>query len=376
MSRELTKDEKRTLTRMANEPFFWLRKLVPEVKQWEDQFFDLLDHLKASWQEARGNRINLCFMLEWTQVGPEAALSHVRNVVQLQKKQNAANSTLVFSIDLSGNVIDEIDLATEIEPESVTALSKLRGSLVCWLGADFEIICKGVRWNPKNKGDVLKEIKSKKRDLLLTMDDYQLVLKTHYEQKLRGEASVDYWFPGKRNEILQPRPERIFQKSLWEFFRTEVDCVADREPMFKDYSRCDIRVFTNDYDIYFIEVKWIGHCAVKKRESPIVSAEHAEEADIRSAIAGALQTKLYIEKNNSIQYDNRIKLGIVLVYDAYPTPRIPIAYPEEIQAFPLVESVEFALVTTPPSVLAKEMARRPVKTPKTLKAAGRSRRSG
>jgi hypothetical protein len=370
MSRDLSNDEKRTLTRMANEPFFWLRKLVPEVKPWEDEFFDLLDYLKASWQEARQNRINLCFMVEWTQISPSAALSHVRNVAQLQKKQNAANSTLVFSIDVTGNVIDEIDLATEIEPESVTALSKLRGTVVCWLGAEFEMICKGVRWNPKNKSEVLKEIKSKKRDLLLTMDDYHLVLRTHYEQKLRGEASVDYWFPGKRNEILQPQPERIFQKSLWEFFRTEVDCVADREPMFKDHSRCDVRVFANDYDIYFVEVKWIGYCAVKRRDSPVISAEHPEESDIRSAISGALQTKLYVERNNSIQYDNRIKLGILLVYDAYPNPRIPIAYPEEIQSFPLVEHVEFGLVTTPPSVLARRMARSAVKTPKKLKAGG------
>jgi hypothetical protein len=367
MTPDLTKEERQTLARIADEPFYWLRQVLPELKDSEDLFFDLLDQLKASWGEARKYRINLCFILELVETDPNKALYRVSEVAALQKHQNDSSSKLVFSIDLRGNVTNEIDMGSEIEPSSVTTLSQLRKAIVFWLGPDFEIICNGVLWNPKNKAQVLKEIKSKKRDLLLPMDDYRAVLTTHYEQYVRGEAGVLYWFTGKKNEVLQSSPERIFQKSLCTFLRTEVDCIADPEPMFKDFSRCDVRVFV-DYDLYFIEIKWIGFCAVRQKDPPIISAEHPAEFIVDQAIAGAYQTKIYIEENNSAEYDNRIRMGIIVVYDAYCPPRTPINYPSDVKSFPLIDTMDFKLVTLAPSVKAKELASKALKKKTTGKA--------
>jgi hypothetical protein len=76
-----------------------------------------------------------------------------------------------------------------------------------------------------------------------------------------------------------------------------------------------------------------------------------------NAIAGAYQTKKYIEQNNSVEFDPKIKVGVVVVYDGYPIPHIPINYPDEIRTFPLLDTAEFALVTSTPSVLGKKLAK-------------------
>jgi hypothetical protein len=371
MTFDLTSEEKQTIARIADEPFYWLRQMVPELKSSEDEFFDLLDQLKASWEEARVNRINLCFVLELNPTS-DAGSNNISQVAQLQKKQNESNSRLIFSIDIKGSVTGETDMGSEIEPSSVTALSQMRKAIVFWLGSELEIICGGVLWNPKNKAEVLKEIKSKKTNLLLKMDNHRAVLTTHYQQYLRGEAGVFYWFTGKKNEVLKAGPERIFQKSLCSFLRTQVDCIADPEPMFKDSSRCDVRVFV-DYDLYFIEIKWIGYCAVKKKNSAIISAEEPYEVPVDNAIAGAYQTKLYIENNNSIEYDNKIKLGIIVVYDAYSPPESPIDYPSNIKDFPLIDTIDFSLVELPPSVKAKQLAHKAVKKTKKVKSGSKKK---
>src|SRR5687768_8927345 len=104
MTFDLTTEEKQTIARIADEPFYWLRQMVPELKNSEDEFFDLLDQMKASWEEARVNRINLCFVLELNPTS-DAVSNNVSQVAQLQKKQNEANSRLIFSIDIKGSVI-------------------------------------------------------------------------------------------------------------------------------------------------------------------------------------------------------------------------------------------------------------------------------
>ena len=247
----------------------------------------------------------------------------------------------------------------EIEPASLMALSQKRQAVFFWLGPDFRIYCNGYLWDDRNKLEILKEIKSKKRDRFLSMSDYHKVLDTHFRQCLCDEARVLYWFPGKKNQVLQPLPERIFQKSLWEFLDREVEGQVDREPMFKDESRCDIRILV-DYDIYFIEIKWIGRTAKRLHDRAIVTAEAEEATEFRTnhAIDGAYQTKQYIERNNSVEYDNRIKLGIYVVYDAYPEPRTPIDYGDEIRRFPLLEVKEYQLVSKSPSVETKNIAKR------------------
>ena len=356
MKSTLTDEERRVLTRIADEPFYLLREMIP--RESEDSFFDLLDQLKVSWQEAQKTRINICFVLDLDSSAITVTGYKISDVSQLQRRQNDSNSRLAFIIDVQGNVTAEIDMGGEIEPTSVTELSKMREAIVFWLGADLEIIAKGVLWNPQNKSQVLREIKSKKRDRLLKMDHHRLVLTTHYEQTIRGQAGLFYWFTGKENEVLQSKPERIFQKSLYDFLRKEVDCTPDLEPMFKDHSRCDIRVMVEDYDLYFIEIKWIGYCAVTRKNSPVMSAEVPAEFTADSAIAGAYQTKIYIEENNSIGYDPRIKLGILVVYNGYPPPTSPISYPDDIRDFPLLDTMEFNLVTQPPSIRAKNIAKK------------------
>src|SRR5260221_13144470 len=95
------------------------------------------------------------------------------------------------------------------------------------------------------------------------------------------------------------RPELKFQRSLYEFINREVDCVlVDREPMFRDNGRCDLRIFLENFDVYFIEIKWVGFSAVRKRDAPIITGEEKREYGAERAIAGAYQTKFYIDNNN------------------------------------------------------------------------------
>lgn len=364
MTYSLTNEHKHILSRLVDDPFYTLRKQIPEYS--EVSFFDLLDRLKASWQEAKKTRINLCFVLDLDPTpSPLAGQYDITQVQALQKRQTASNSRLVFIIDVHGNVISEQDLGGEIEPTSVTTLSKMWGAIVFWLGADFDIIAQGALWDPRNKSEVLKEIKSKRRDFL-KMDDHRLVLTTHYEQDIRRQGIGFYWFPGKENEVLQPKPERLFQKSLYDFLRREVDCTPEREAMFKDQSRCDIRVWVDDYDLYFIEIKWIGFCAVAEKNKPIISATDPAESLPESAIAGACQTKIYIEENNASAYDPKVKLGVLVVYNAYPKPDAPLTYTKEIDEYPLLDTMEFQLVVESPSVRAKKMARKMMKDQKQI----------
>ena len=358
MISKLSSDERRVLTRIAHEPFYWLRKNFPEVKECEDDLFDLIDVIKHVWAGSRQHRINLCFALQLSAEDAKPTSLSIHDYTTLQKRQNSHNSTLVFLVDLKGNVVGEMDMGEEIEPIAVMNLSQMRGIVTFWLGADFKVFCKGYPWDPRNKQEVLKDIKSKRRDRLLSMEDYRTVLDTHYKQCIRDEARVRYWFPGKKNRVLLPEPECIFQKSLWDFLNREVDCIAEMEPMFKDSSRCDVKIFVDNFDLYFVEIKWIGYCAKRRRDRAEITAEEPTEFGTDRAIDGAYQTKRYIEKNDAIEFDHRIRLGIYLVYDAYPKPAIPIDYGQEIEDFPLLEPAEYHLVTYPPSIETKGIAKR------------------
>lgn len=251
-------------------------------------------------------------------------------------------------------MIGELDVEDEIDPSAIRMLSTMREAVVFWLGPELEILCKGITWNPKHKLEILRDIKSKRRYQLLSMDNYREVLTIHFEQHLRDEARTSYWF--QKNKLLNPNPEKIFQKSLLAFLTDEVDCNADREPMFKDGSRCDVRVVLDDYDMFFIEIKWIGFSAVKRNNT--VTGNHPNEFRVDRAIDGAFQTKRYIDKNNQSQFDHRIRLGIYLLYDAYPKPVIPIDYGKEIQDCVLLDIMEFALVSESPSIETKGIAKR------------------
>lgn len=345
------------LKQVSDEPWYWLRETMPEARQWEKDLYSLIEVVKVVWEEYRINRINLAFLIKWSKSNAPSGAINIKDVALLQKQQNSSNSQLIFEVDLEGNVLTTIDIGSEIYPMAITIMSQSRGAIIVWFGDKLDIFCKGVRWNPKNKAETLREMKLKKRDRLLSLTNHKEILHTHYVQYVKGEAGFDYWFPGKKDKILQSSPERLFQKNLFMFLKNECECDASLEPMFKDSSRCDVRAAI-DYDIYFFEIKWIGFCATKKEGSSIVSAEKPREEPIDNAIAGAYQTKSYIENNNSAQYDNKIKLGILVVYDGYSNPKIPIAYPPDIVSFPLLETVEFALVTATPSVLGKKLAKK------------------
>ncbi len=357
MSSTLSADERHTLKRVTENPFWWLREQVPEAREWDDELFDLIDRIKAIWKECRIYRINLCFVLKLDIVAYPTAASNISDFKDLQKRQNLSGSTIIFEIDLKGSVIGEIHLEQEIEPTAVMVLSQKRQSVLFWLGPDLQFFVKGYHWDHRNRSEILKDIKSKRRTHLLSMEDYRKVLDTHYERCIRGEASVGYWF-SKKDKILRDRPERIFQKNLVDFLTREVDCIsADPEPMFREGDRCDVRVILDNFDLYFIEIKWIGYSASRLRGKAVVTAEKPFEFGIDRAIDGAYQTKIYIEKNNAIGFDHRIRLGIYLVYDAYPEPAIPIDYGQEIMNYPLLVQVEYPLATSSPSVEAKGIAK-------------------
>lgn len=356
MIQKLSPEEQHHIKRISRQPYLWLREFQPELKQWEADLFDLIDKLKAVWEKSRELRVNLCFALQLDIVDNPSTSLTIHNYLELQKRQNACGSTLIYVIDLHGNVVDDLDLDDEIEPFSVRMLSSIRGIVIFWLGPEFEIFSKGIPWETDNKLEILKDIKSKQRYQILSMDDYKLILDTFYKQYLHGQAVVVYWLPGYANKVLQPNPEVIFQKSLYNFLNQRVDGEVSREHMFKDGSRCDIRVLV-DYDLYFIEIKWIGHCARKVKEQAVFSAEPPTELNKDYAIGGVYQTKLYIENNNSMWDDHRIKLGIYLLYDAYPKPITPLDYGQEISDYPLLEVIEYQLVTLPPSKKGRQLAK-------------------
>ncbi|MSP12337.1 MAG: hypothetical protein EXR62_05195 [Chloroflexi bacterium] len=355
----LSEEELHELNRIADEPFYWIRKYVPEARDWEEEFYTLVDNIKGIWKECRINRINLSFALTWQITDDDSNPLKIMDYSELQKMQNSNNSELIFVIDIRGKIIDSIKIDQEITHVSIRHISQIRQIVIFWIGPEFQVFCQGFTWTPQNKGEVLREIKSKRRENLLSMDDIKSVIDTHFNQYILDEARVNYWFDGKKNSILMPTPERIFQKSLWDFLNREVDCTADREPMFKDGSRCDIRIIV-DYssDLYFIEIKWIGRSAKRHPDKLEISAQDPFEFDVARAIDGAYQTKKYIEKNNSIGYDQRIKLAVYLVYDAYPNPVTPINYGSEIKESPLLEILEYRLVTFSPSVETRGIAKR------------------
>jgi hypothetical protein len=187
---------------------------------------------------------------------------NISDVELIQKQQNLANSQLIFEVDLDGTVLDVTDVHSEIERTSIMILSNTRSAVIVWFGEDLDVFCNGMIWNPNNKANTLKEMKLKKRDLF-PLTDYRKILRIHYEQYIRGEAGVNYWFQGKKNKILLNSPEVIFQKNLYMFLKNDCECDAALEFMFKDSSRCDVKA-TVDYDIYFFEIKWIGFSATKK----------------------------------------------------------------------------------------------------------------
>jgi len=356
MAKSLTLEEQRRLDRIAQEPYQWIRTEAPEeVKEWDDELFDLVDKIKGIWQQSRAARINLAFVLRWENTDASSSIGRIQDLAFLQKKQNESNSSLLFEIDLAGKIVDEIDFNNEIDPAAVSELSHLRKVLIFWLGAELEIFFDGRKWFAKNKQEILKDIKSKKRERLLSMNDHHEVLRLHFERYLRDESRETFWY--QKNELLMPTPERIFQKSLFGFLMDQVDCYADREPMFKDGSRCDVRVFLDNLDLYFIEIKWVGYSVVRNKED-IIDPKERREFKRDRAIDGAYQTKRYIDKNNEPDFDHRVKLGIYLLYDAYPKPIIPIDFGDEIRNCPLLDVVQFSLISHPPSVETKGIAKR------------------
>ena len=110
-----------------------------------------------------------------------------------------------------------------------------------------------------------------------------------------------------------------------------------------------MKIFLDNFDLYFVEIKWVGFCAKRVRGRSEITAERPTEFGVSRAKDGAYQTKRYIENNNALEYDHRIRLGIFLVYDAYPDGIIPITYGPEIEEFPLLEIMEYHLATKLPS---------------------------
>ena len=47
MRSTLSTDELRNLRIVAEDPFYWARVLVPEIKEREDEFYDLVDTYEA-----------------------------------------------------------------------------------------------------------------------------------------------------------------------------------------------------------------------------------------------------------------------------------------------------------------------------------------
>ena len=109
--------------------------------------------------------------------------------------------------------------------------------------------------------------------------------------------------------------------------------------MFKDGSRCDVRIFVDDFDMYFIEIKWIGFSAARRRKSTVISKASDGVQEWLEQLMEHFRRSDYIEKNNNQYFDHRIRLGIYLVYDAYPKPRTPIDYGKEIRDCALLQSL-------------------------------------
>src|SRR5438105_3454299 len=135
---QLSPEERRILRRIADEPTYWIRQYFPELQStYHDVFFELVDRLKALWQNVRPTRIDLCFALrmEITQGCPQT----IDDTMELQRLQQEANRRRVFEIDLAGNIVGQIDCEAEIEPVAAQQLSRGRNIALFWLGPDFQI---------------------------------------------------------------------------------------------------------------------------------------------------------------------------------------------------------------------------------------------
>ena len=176
---KFTKEESQYLSRVSDEPWLWLRNNFPEAKEWEDELFDLIDHIKNAFDETRKFRITICFAVELTLEDNNNYDLHIDDYGELIKIENASNSTTIFVINLRGKVVGKLRTEKEILPNDAAHISQIRELLIFWLNTKIEIYCKGFPWNPRNRQAVQKEIKSKQRTTLLSMDDYEKVLDTN-----------------------------------------------------------------------------------------------------------------------------------------------------------------------------------------------------
>ena len=142
-------------------------------------YLTLIDVLQTQWFDIEEYRIPLCLLMEFDACQDVDESLPTIQLLPLLQQSNQEPKT-VFVIDIKGNIKKTINLKGDAEPNSAMLLSQKLNSIVFWLGKDFNIYCKGFTWNPKNKDELLRDFKSRRRRNILQMDNYDKVLDEHF----------------------------------------------------------------------------------------------------------------------------------------------------------------------------------------------------
>jgi len=188
----LSNEDLQTVKRLSKEPYFWIRKIMPEVKDYEDDLFDLIDKLKGVWEDCSAERIYFSFALTLEEKHDTTQGLTISNYQELQKRQLSANGQLIFEIDLKGQIVSEINLGQELDPRIVTVFSQQRNLIVFWLGPDFSIRCKGVAWDNRDTIEVLRDIKSRRGYRFRPIEDLKEVIQSHFQEYVLDEKRIVY----------------------------------------------------------------------------------------------------------------------------------------------------------------------------------------
>lgn len=174
-------------------------------------------------------------------------------------------------------------------------------------------------WNAymaKKTVDELPSLLESYRIHLRTRSTYNkfFIAKSHLKSLYRDLKSqlTENRFEEQYKHLLQNKPEDRFREDLRHFLSNHLRAkLHTKEYILEDFKRLDIMIIDESgYNLYFIEVKWVGECV--NAEGKKISSTAYDSKDINPA--AIIQSVKYI-KQLDLEGKN-IKRGYLVVFDA------------------------------------------------------------
>lgn len=169
------------------------------------------------------------------------------------------------------------------------------------------------KYDEKKSIEDLAEVLDEYRNHLTHRDTYEkFFIQKSFLRSLRVDMKsplTEKQFVANYKHVLNNDPEDIFREDLRLFLLNKMKVFANKEYSLESLKRLDIVMYSENGDLYFIEVKWVGQSIHKLGKQ--LGIEYDERRIVPAAV---FQTVGYIDE--LLSQGDKLKFGYLAVFDA------------------------------------------------------------